>query len=146
MRKKLLISVILCFFVLTACAQIQSFLGSETPTKIGLRFVKTFNSEFDRTIKMVLKPTLTPAEKDLILLQIKDSSLTDTQKQDIITKNTNPNLTVKEKQIINTRKAILVQAKPLIDIYVKMVQGGGTPSSLDEKAIENLLTKLLQTI
>ena len=145
MKGKLSI-LILFIFMMVGCAQIQSFLGADTPTKIGLRFVKTFNSEFDRTMKLVLKPTLTPAETDLILLQIKDANISIADKQEIIAKNTNPNLTLKEKQIINTRKAILVQAKPLIDIYVKMVQGGGTPSSLDEKAIEELLTKLLQMI
>ena len=143
---KKVLTILTVLLLLTACAQLQSFLGSETPTKIGLRFVKTFNSEFDRTMRMVLKPTLTPTETDLILLQIKDANISIADKQEIIAKNTNPNLTSKQKEIINTRKAILVQAKPLIDIYVKMVQGGGTPSSLDEKAIEALLTKLLQTI
>lgn len=138
MRK--LTSIILFLFLLTACAQIQSFLGTETPIKTGLRFVKTFNSEFDRTMLLVLKPTLTPQAKDLILLQIKDATLSDSAKQDLITANTNPNLTQKEKEIINIRKAILVQAKPLIDIYVK----GGISSSLDEKKIEELLTKLIK--
>jgi hypothetical protein len=120
-------------------------MGQETPERTALRFTKTFNTEFDRTLRIIMSH-LSPTTQDIILAKFKDASISDAEKAVLIAGNTNPNLTEAQKKLINTRKEILVKVKPLISLYVSVVMGGGTPASLDEKKIEQLLEQLLSKI
>jgi len=141
MKRNILLAFLFIFSLVT-CATIQGILGTETPEKTALRFTKTWNTEYDRTFKIVFSH-LQPAQQDLLIQQIKDVSLSDDFKKDLIAKNTNPTLTKEQKELVNIRKSILTTSKPLISLYTKTVLAGGTPSALDEKEIEKLLESLL---
>ncbi len=137
--------VVLVLFasLLQGCATINEMLGTkETPEKMALRFTKTWNTEFDRTIRLVCSH-LSIDQQNLILAQVKDIYITDQAKADLLIKNTNPNLTADQKKLINLRKDILTKSKPFIATYNSMVLGGGSISSLDEAQIERLLEDLL---
>lgn len=141
---KTLTLIIICI-VLCSCSTFKEFMGQETPERTALRFTKTFNTEFDRTLRIIMSH-LSPTTQDIILAKFKDASISDAEKAVLIAGNTNPNLTEAQKKLINTRKEILVKVKPLISLYVSVVMGGGTPASLDEKKIEQLLEQLLSKI
>jgi len=143
MKKAFSILLMLFFISLVGCAAINETLGlQESPEKMALRFTKTWNTEFDRTIRLVCSH-LSINQQNLILAQVKDASLTDQAKTDLLVKNTNPNLTADQKKLINLRKDILTKSKPFIATYNSMVLSGGSISSLDETQIERLLEDLL---
>ena len=143
MKKAFSILLMLFFISLVGCAAINETLGlQESPEKMALRFTKTWNTEFDRTIRLVCSH-LSINQQNLILAQVKDASLTDQAKTDLLVKNTNPNLTVDQKRLINTRKDILTKSKPFIATFNNAVLAGGSISSLDEVQIERLLEDLL---
>lgn len=142
MKRKIFSILVLIFLsALIGCATIQTMFGSETVEKTSLRFIQTWNAEYDRTIRLVTSH-LTIAQQDLILAQLKDTSITDKAKADLLVANTNPQLTAKQKEMVNLRKKILVQSKPLIAAFNGIVISGKSPASSDQAQIERLLEDL----
>lgn len=134
-------TLVLVLLMMFACATIQTIMGKETPEKMALRFTQTWNAEYDRTIRLVTSH-LAVAQQDLILVQIKDSTLADKAKADLLVANTNPNLTASQKELVNLRKKILVQSKPLITAFNTIVLSGKAPSATDQAQIEQMLQDL----
>ncbi len=79
----------------------------------------------------------TPKEKALAILDAYNAQYQNTMSM-ALTKD----LTEVQKQMVRQKKALLKQAYPLIQLYVGIVEVGGTPSTKDEQAILNLIDQL----
>lgn len=55
-----------------------------------------------------------------------------------------PNLTDQQKTMLNKKADLLGRSKPLLDSYVRIVKGGGIPSTADEVTLTNLMNELSQ--
>lgn len=79
----------------------------------------------------------TPQEKALAILESYNSVYKDTMSMALM-----PNLTEAQKQMVRSKKAMLKEVYPLIQIYVGIIESGGIPSAADEQAILDLLNRL----
>lgn len=79
----------------------------------------------------------TPKEKAVVFLEQYNTQYRDTFKM-----ATDPNITVAQKEIVKTKKAILKELWPLIDVYVGIVDSGSVPSKASEDKILDLINKL----
>ena len=82
--------------------------------------------------------SLTPkAQATLILATYK------AQIQDLQSLSALPNATAEQKELFKTKQAILVQIKPLLDIYLQAVDSGTTPDPSLQSSINNLINQLV---
>ena len=94
------------------------------------------------TANMAMKPWSEQTPKDRLVWML---GIYNAQDRDYRSMAAMPNLTDAQKKVLQTKKAIMVQAYPLIDAYRITVEGGGTPSASTEQMILNLLNQL-QTV
>ena len=79
----------------------------------------------------------TPAEKSLAILEAYNTQFADTMRMAL-----RKDLSETEKQLVRSKKVVLKEVKPLIEVYVAIVEAGGIPSSLDERKIMEYIEKL----
>jgi len=91
-----------------------------------------------------LKPWVdrTPDEKALTILQTFNQENKDTLARAKEIEANPVGYTEVEKQVVRTKKAVLVELAPLINIYKNVVLGGGVPDKATEDKIIDLLRKL----
>lgn len=79
----------------------------------------------------------TPKEKSLSFLQMYNR-----QYEDTLRMATTPNLTEGQKAMVRTKKKLLTEVRPMLDIYVSTVIDGRMPSADLEAKILMLIDKL----
>jgi hypothetical protein len=94
---------------------------------------------FACTANMSLKPWSEQTPKDRLVWML---GIYNAQDRDYRAMAAMPNLSDAQKKVLQTKKAIMVQAYPLIDAYRATVEAGGTPSAQTEQMILNLLNQL----
>ena len=81
--------------------------------------------------------TYTPKERALAILDAYNGQYADT-----LDLATMPNPTDAQRAVVRTKKGILKEVYPLIEIYVSTVESGKVPSQASEQKILNLLNRL----
>lgn len=91
------------------------------------------------TANMTMKPWSEQTQKDKLVWML---GIYNAQDRDYRSMAAMPSLTDAQKKVLQTKKAIMVKAYPLIDAYRITVEGGGTPDVQTEQMILNLLNEL----
>ena len=85
--------------------------------------------------------TLTPKAQATLFMSEFKNQVADLQSISALKEKATP----AQIELFKQKQAILVKMKPLIDIYVGIVEGGGTPDSTLQSSINNLINQLVAT-
>lgn len=94
---------------------------------------------FACTANMTMKPWSEQTPKDRLTWML---GIYNAQDRDYRAMSAMSNLTDAQKKVLQSKKKIMVQVYPLIDVYRVTVEAGGTPSHDTEQTILNLLNQL----
>ena len=91
------------------------------------------------TANMAMRPWSEQTPQDRLVWML---GIYNAQDRDYRSMAAMPNLTPAQKTVLQNKKKIMTQVYPLIDVYRKTVNGGGTPDQNTEQQILNLLNEL----